>query len=86
MLHYLSHTAVANGFDVLLKDISREIYVTLHYAIDPESGILARSATIENREPQPVTVEQAAAAAWALPPGALHAELPDRPLGGRVER
>ena len=68
VLHYQSHAAVANGFDVLLKDISREIYVTLHYSIDPESGILARSATIENREPQSVTVEQAAAAAWELPP------------------
>jgi alpha-galactosidase len=42
--------------------------VTLHYAINPESGILARSATIENGEAAPVTVEQAAAAAWALPP------------------
>ncbi|MCL2660758.1 MAG: alpha-galactosidase, partial [Acidobacteriaceae bacterium] len=41
--------------------------VTLHYAIDPASGILARSATIENREQLPVTIEQAAAAAWALP-------------------
>jgi alpha-galactosidase len=69
VLHYLSHTATANGFEVVLKDISREIYVTLHYTIDPESGILARSATIQNRETQPVTVEQAAAAAWALPPG-----------------
>jgi alpha-galactosidase len=42
--------------------------VTLHYDIDPESGILERSATIENRGTEPVTVEQAAAAAWALPP------------------
>jgi alpha-galactosidase len=69
VLHYQSHTALASGFDVVLKDISRDIYVTLHYAIDPESGILARSATLENRETQPATVEQAAAAAWALPPG-----------------
>jgi len=68
VLHYQSHTATANGFDVVLKDISREIYVTLHYSMDPESGILARSATIQNREAQPATVEQAAAAAWALPP------------------
>jgi alpha-galactosidase len=52
-----------------LKDISRPIYVTLHYAIDAESGILARSATIENRGNEAVTVEQAAAAAWALPAG-----------------
>jgi alpha-galactosidase len=69
VLHYQSHTAVPNGFEVVLKDIKRKIFVTLHYAIDPESGILARSATIENGEALPVTVEQAAAAAWALPQG-----------------
>ena len=68
VLHYLSHTAHPKGFDVVLKDIKRPLYVTLHYDIDPESGILARSATIENRGTEPVTVEQAAAAAWALPP------------------
>jgi alpha-galactosidase len=67
VLLYQSHTLLLNGFDVVLKDISREIYVTLHYAIDPETGVLARSATIQNREAQPVTVEQAAAAAWTLP-------------------
>ena len=68
VLHYESHTITADGLNVVLKDIKRPIYVTLHYAIDAESGILARSATIENGLNQPVTVEQAAAAAWALPP------------------
>lgn len=48
--------------DVLLKDISREIYVTLHYSMDPDTGILARSADIEIREKQPIVIEQAAAA------------------------
>jgi alpha-galactosidase len=67
VLHYDSHTVRADGLDVVLKDISRKVYVTLHYSIDPASGIVARSATIENRETQPVTIEQAAAAAWALP-------------------
>ncbi len=67
VLHYESHTATATGVNVVLKDIKRQVFVTLHYAIDAESGILARSATIENRETEPVTVEQAAAAAWALP-------------------
>ncbi len=70
VLHYESHAVTPHGFEVVLKDIRREIYVTLHYKMDPESGILARSATIENHEAQPVTVEQAAAAAWALPAGA----------------
>jgi alpha-galactosidase len=69
VLHFESETELAHGFDVVLKDISRPIYVTLHYAMDPSSGILARSATIENRGTDGVTVEQAAAAAWALPAG-----------------
>ena len=69
VLHYESHTETENGFDVVLKDISRPIFVTLHYSMDSASGILARSATIENRGTDAVTVEQAAAAAWALPAG-----------------
>jgi alpha-galactosidase len=56
------------SIDILLKDISREIYVTLHYAMDSNTGILARFATIENREKQPVMIEQAEAAQWTLPP------------------
>ena len=68
VLHYESHKATEHGFDIVLKDIKAAVFVTLHYSIDPETGILARSATIENKEPQPVTIEQAAAAAWSLPP------------------
>jgi alpha-galactosidase len=56
------------SLEILLKDISREIYVTLRYSMDSESGILARSALIENKEKQPVVIEQAAAAQWTLPP------------------
>src|SRR5579862_6640536 len=59
VLHYESHTEKPDGVDVVLKDISRKVYVTLHYSIDATSGILSRSATIENREAQPVTIEQA---------------------------
>ncbi len=69
MLHFVS--AKPNGaqsIEVLLKDISREVYVTLRYSIDAESGILARSAIIENKEKQPIVIEQAAAAQWTLPP------------------
>src|ERR1700677_2768771 len=69
VLHYESHAETAHGFDVVLKDIARPIFVTLHYEMDSASGILARSATIENRGTDAVTVEQAAAAAWALPAG-----------------
>jgi alpha-galactosidase len=69
VLHYDSYTQLDDGFDVVLKDIARPIFVTLHYAMDAESGVLARSATIENRGKESVTIEQAAAAAWALPDG-----------------
>lgn len=69
VLHFVR--AAPNGsqsLDVVLKDISREIYVTLRYSMDPDSGILARSAIILNKEKQPITIEQAAAAQWTLPP------------------
>jgi alpha-galactosidase len=69
VLHFVKATPDgAQSIDILLKDISREIYVTLHYSMDAETGILARSANIENRDKQPVMVEQAAAAQWTLPP------------------
>ena len=70
VLHFVR--ATPNGpqaIDVLMKDIFREIYVTLHYSMEADSGILARSASIENREKLPVVIEQAAAAQWTLPPG-----------------
>jgi alpha-galactosidase len=67
VLHYNKHETTSDGFNVVLKDIKREVFVTLHYAIDSGSGIVSRSATIENREAQPITIEQAAAAAWTLP-------------------
>ena len=69
VLHFVKATPDGpQAMDILLKDIAREIYVTLHYSMDPETGILARSASIENREKQPVMIEQAAAAQWTLPP------------------
>lgn len=69
VLHYDSHTLTSDGVDIRLKDISRKVFVTLHYRMDPDTGILARSATILNQETTPITIEQAAAAAWALPAG-----------------
>ena len=69
VLHFVKvNSNTPNSAEVLLKDISREIYVTLHYSMDSESGILARSASVENKEKQPVVIEQAAFAQWTLPP------------------
>ena len=69
VLHYASSSQPdPHALEVILKDISRAITVTLHYKIDPETGILARSATVENGEKQPIVIEQEAAAAFSLPP------------------
>lgn len=69
VLHYVSHTIEGNRLSIVLKDISRAVYVTLHYEADGETGILRRSAEIENRTPAPLTVEQAFAGTWNLPRG-----------------
>jgi alpha-galactosidase len=69
VLHFVgSSKPDANSIEINLKDIRRAVNVTLHYKMDPETGILARSATIENHEPKPILIEQAAAAALSLPP------------------
>lgn len=69
VLHFVRITVNSQqSQEVLLKDVFREIYVTLRYSVDPETGILARSAIIENHEKLPVVIEQAAAAQWTLPP------------------
>jgi alpha-galactosidase len=70
VLHYASRSKHDDkSIDVVMKDIRRAVIVTLHYVIDPESGIVARSATIENHEPKPIMIDQAAAAAFSLPAG-----------------
>ncbi|WP_158909869.1 alpha-galactosidase [Granulicella sp. L56] len=66
-LKYVSHRIDGNKLDIVMKDISREVYVTLQYQADPETGILRRSADIENRTDAPFTIEQVAAATWNLP-------------------
>jgi alpha-galactosidase len=69
VLKYVSHRIDGNQLDIVMKDISREVYVTLQYHADPETGILRRSAEIENRTDAPFTIEQVAAATWNLPRG-----------------
>jgi alpha-galactosidase len=69
VLHYVSHRPEKGGMDVTLRDIERDVRVVLHYRIDAETGILARSATIINGTKDPVLIEQAEAAAWMLPHG-----------------
>ncbi|WP_348266410.1 alpha-galactosidase [Edaphobacter paludis] len=68
-LKYVSHHIDGDKLSIVTKDISRDVYVTLQYQADAETGILRRSAEIENRTDAPFTVEQAAAATWNLPRG-----------------
>jgi alpha-galactosidase len=69
VLHYVSHTLTPDGVDVLLRDIERDVRVTLHYRIDAETGIVARSAEIVNGTADKILLEQAEAATYNLPHG-----------------
>ncbi|HKT30117.1 alpha-galactosidase [Dyella sp.] len=69
VLHYVSNSVHDNVLYIVMKDIERPIVVTLQYEIDPGTGIVRRSAVIENRTSTPVIVEQAAAGTWFLPRG-----------------
>jgi alpha-galactosidase len=69
VLHYATHTITGNTLTVTLKDIERALVVHLHYTIFPETGVLRRYATIENRTNAPVVLESAQSAALYLPQG-----------------
>lgn len=72
ILHDAKVGVEAQAGDVLeitLKDIERDVFVRLRYAIDSKTGILMRSAAVENRTQKPVVIEQMAAAAMTLPRG-----------------
>jgi alpha-galactosidase len=69
VLQYASHKIDGDQLSITMKDISRDVYVTLQYRADGETGILRRSAEIENRTNVPLTIEQAFAATWNLPRG-----------------
>jgi len=66
-LKYVSHQIDGNKLSIVMKDISTDVYVTLQYQADGATGILRRSAEIENRTNTSFTIEQVAAATWNLP-------------------
>jgi alpha-galactosidase len=67
VLHYFSHTIQENALTITLKDIERDVLVELRYEMDSSTGVLARSAKIENHTKSPFTIEEAFAATWNLP-------------------
>ena len=68
-LKYVSYKIDGDQLNITMKDISREVYVTLQYKADGETGVLRRSADIENRTDAPLIIEQVSAATWNLPRG-----------------
>ena len=68
VLHYVSHQINGTQLTVVLKDISRPVYVTLTYQMDEATGVLRRTALVENKTDQPFTIEEAASGTWNLPP------------------
>jgi alpha-galactosidase len=67
VLQYVSHTIEGDHLTILLKDISRDVYVRLEYQADAGTGILRRSAQVQNRTSAPLVVEQIASGTWNLP-------------------
>ncbi len=69
VLQYMSHTIAGDRLTILLKDVSRDVYVQLEYQADASTGILKRSAQVQNRTSAPLVVEQIASGTWNLPRG-----------------
>jgi alpha-galactosidase len=69
VLEYISHSIENDTLTIVLKDISREVYVAIEYKVDGATGILRRSARVENKTAGPITIEQISAATWNLPRG-----------------
>ena len=59
VLRYVSHQVQHDAMTIVLKDIERDVFVTLHYEMDAATGILARWAEIENRTKASFVIEQA---------------------------
>jgi alpha-galactosidase len=69
VLEYASHKIEGNRLTLRLKDISREVYVELQYEADGVTGILRRSAQVQNKTNAPFTIEQISSGTWNLPRG-----------------
>jgi alpha-galactosidase len=69
VLQYVSHTIEGDKLTILLKDISRDVYARLQYQVDATTGILRRTAQVQNRTSLPLTIEQITSGTWNLPRG-----------------
>lgn len=67
VLYYRSHEVSGDEIRVTLSDLDRPVFVVLTYRIDRATGVIARSARIENRGTTDVRIDQAAGAGLTLP-------------------
>lgn len=68
-LRCVGHQDQGERIVLQLKDVKREVHVALTYAMDEATGILTRSAVVENRTGNWIQIDQMAAACLNLPVG-----------------
>jgi alpha-galactosidase len=68
VLRYESYRIQDGKLQVTLRDTRADVAVILNYTADSATGIIGRSARIENHAKQPLTLDRVAAASWNLPP------------------
>lgn len=67
VLRYDSYRIDNDSLQITLQDSAAKVTVGLRYVVDPATGIIGRSAHIENHAAQALTIDRAAAASWNLP-------------------
>ncbi|WP_246058773.1 alpha-galactosidase [Luteibacter pinisoli] len=69
ILRYESYRIDHGALVVVMRDAQAGVDVSLRYSADEATGIIGRSAHIENTGKQALTIDSAAAATWSLPSG-----------------
>jgi alpha-galactosidase len=69
VLRYVNHEIQGSVLKVVTKDIQYDLIVNLYYRVYPGAGMIEKHAVIENKTPQPITLESAQAGTWYMPPG-----------------
>lgn len=67
VLRYLSHDINGDTLTIRLKDIQRDLFVTLTYNVLAKSDLIERHSLIENRTAGKAVLESAQSAVWPLP-------------------
>ncbi|QWF14853.1 alpha-galactosidase [Lysobacter capsici] len=68
VLRYVSHRIDGDALVIRMQDIAAPLQVSLRYTIDADTGVVGRSASIENQGSAPVRIDQAASASYTLAP------------------